>query len=188
MPLKSNIDNDFYRILEKARKYCAFQERCHQELREKLYSWLLPEKSVEQIISELISEGFLNEERFAKAFSRGKFRIKRWGKNKITNELKRRNISEYSIRKGLKEIETILNDIKVTYGSGLKFKIPFIDSVKKYSNMLLTYDTTPRQVITADKKKLIFDNNAQWKISNPALFEVTMARVELAQTGLDDIL
>jgi regulatory protein len=105
MAVKNNTDNEFYRLLEKARKYCALQERCHQEVREKLYTWGLPEKSVEQIISELISEGFVSEERFAKAYARGKFRIKRWGKNKIILELKKRNISEYSIRKGLKEID-----------------------------------------------------------------------------------
>ena len=135
MSLKSNIDNDFYRILEKARKYCAFQERCHQELREKLYSWLLPEKSVEQIISELISEGFVSEERFAKAFSRGKFRIKRWGKNKITNELKRRNISEYSIRKGLKEIDDkeyqeVLKNLVLKKSKEVKDKNPYTRNSK----------------------------------------------------------
>lgn len=81
-----------------------------------------------------------------------------------------------------------LDDIKVYYGTGLKFRLPFIDTVKKYNNMLLTYDTAPRQVITSDKKKLIFDNNAQWEIENPALFEVTMGRVEEAQKRLDDIL
>lgn len=105
MAIKSNTDNEFYKFLEKAKKYCALQERCHQEIREKLFSWGLPDRSVEQIISELISEGFVSEERFAKAYARGKFRIKRWGKNKIINELKKRNISEYSIRKGLKEID-----------------------------------------------------------------------------------
>jgi len=89
---------------------------------------------------------------------------------------------------GLQTENQKLIDVKVHSGPGLKFKLPFIDSVKWYSNMLMTYDTSPRQVITSDKKKLIFDNNAQWKISNPALFEITMARVEEAQKRLDDIL
>jgi modulator of FtsH protease HflC len=89
---------------------------------------------------------------------------------------------------GLKEENKKLDDIKVSYGTGLKFKIPFIDQVKKYSNMLLTYDTSPRQVITSDKKKLLFDNNAQWRIDNPALFEITMLRVAQAEQRLDDIL
>lgn len=81
-----------------------------------------------------------------------------------------------------------LGDVKIYYGTGLHFRVPFIDGVKKYNSMLLTYDTSPRQVITADKKKLIFDNNAQWRIINPALFEITMGRIEEAQKRLDDIL
>lgn len=89
---------------------------------------------------------------------------------------------------GLNEGDAKLSDVSVRYGTGLKFRLPFIDTVKKYSNMLLTYDTSPRQVITSDKKKLIFDNNAQWEIENPALFEITMGRIEEAQKRLDDIL
>lgn len=81
-----------------------------------------------------------------------------------------------------------LGDVKVHSGTGLKLRVPFIDQVKKYNNMLLTYDTSPRQVITSDKKKLIFDNNAQWRIVNPALFEITMGRIGEAQKRLDDIL
>ncbi|MHB1484451.1 MAG: protease modulator HflC [Saccharofermentanales bacterium] len=93
-----------------------------------------------------------------------------------------------NVTAGLSSEDARLVDITVHYGTGLKFKLPFIDSVKKYNNMLLTYDTAPRQVITSDKKKLIFDNNAQWRIENPALFEVSMGRVEEAQKRLDDIL
>jgi modulator of FtsH protease HflC len=81
-----------------------------------------------------------------------------------------------------------LGDVRVYSGTGLKVRMPFIDKVKKYNNMLLTYDTSPRQVITSDKKKLIFDNNAQWRIVNPALFEITMGRIEEAQKRLDDII
>jgi modulator of FtsH protease HflC len=81
-----------------------------------------------------------------------------------------------------------LGDVKVYIGTGLRLRVPFIDNVKKYNNMLLTYDTSPRQVITSDKKKLIFDNNAQWRIINPALFEITMGRIEEAQKRLDDII
>jgi modulator of FtsH protease HflC len=81
-----------------------------------------------------------------------------------------------------------LGDVRVYSGTGLKFRLPFVDNVKKYNYMLQTYDTSPRQVITADKKKLIFDNNAQWRIINPALFEITMGRTEEAQKRLDDII
>ena len=74
----------------KALDYCAYQERCHQEVRDKLYYWGLHSEDVEALISQLISEGFLNEERFAKAYAGGKFRIKNWGRNKIKKELKHR--------------------------------------------------------------------------------------------------
>ena len=90
--------------------------------------------------------------------------------------------------KGIEDENVRLSDIKVRAGTGLKLRIPFIDSVKKYNNKLLTYDSSPRQVITSDKKKLIFDNNAQWRIENPVLFEVTMGRMEEAEKRLDDIL
>ncbi|MBR4878940.1 MAG: hypothetical protein IKU13_03830, partial [Clostridia bacterium] len=59
-----------------------------------------------------------------------------------------------------------LSGTKVIEGTGLHFKMPFVDQVTKYSNRLLTYDTAPQQVITSDKKKLLFDNNAQWTIEN----------------------
>jgi len=88
----------------KAANYCAYQERTQQEGRNKLFSLGLFGDEVEQVLSQLISENFVNEERFATAFARGKFRIKHWGKLKITFELKRRNISKYCITKALKEI------------------------------------------------------------------------------------
>jgi regulatory protein len=90
--------------LQKARDYCVYQERCHQEVRDKLYGWGLYPDAVENCISALIAEGFLNEERFAKAYAGGKFRLKGWGKIKIRQALKHKKISEYCIRKGLQEI------------------------------------------------------------------------------------
>lgn len=90
--------------IKKASDYCAFQERSQQEVRDKLYSWGLHSEDVENVIAVLISEGFINEERFAKAFAGGKFRIKKWGRIKIKNELKLRKISEYCIRKAMEEI------------------------------------------------------------------------------------
>jgi regulatory protein len=91
--------------LEKARKYCAYEERCQQQVRDKLYDWELHQKEVEQIISQLISEGFINEERFARTFARGKFRIKKWGRVKIKYELKKHRITDYCIKSGLQEID-----------------------------------------------------------------------------------
>ncbi len=70
--------------LIKAESYCAYQERCQQEVRDKLYSWGLHEVQVENVIAELIASNFINEERFAKAYAGGKFRIKKWGRVKIS--------------------------------------------------------------------------------------------------------
>ncbi|MBL7884029.1 MAG: RecX family transcriptional regulator, partial [Bacteroidia bacterium] len=91
--------------LAKAEMTCVYQERCQQEMRDKLYEWGLHSNDVENIIATLISNNFLNEERFAKAFAGGKFRIKKWGRIKIKIELKKRKISDYCIRKGLAEID-----------------------------------------------------------------------------------
>ena len=77
----------------KAQMSCAYQERCQQEMRDKLYEWGLYSNDVENIIANLISDGYLNEERFAKAFAGGKFRIKKWGRIRIKLELKKRKIS-----------------------------------------------------------------------------------------------
>ena len=89
----------------KLRTYCAYQERCHSEVRTKLISLKIYGDDLEEVIADLIQENFLDEERFARAFSRGKFRIKKWGKYKITQELKRKRVSEYCIKKGLSEID-----------------------------------------------------------------------------------
>ena len=102
--LKKQLDPS--QALSKAEKYCAYQERSHKEVRDKLYSYGLWKKDVEEILTQLITSGFLNEERFAKAFAGGKFRMKKWGKHKIENELKHRGISSRCIQTGLKEIDT----------------------------------------------------------------------------------
>jgi regulatory protein len=90
--------------LQKLKHFCAYQERCHSEVKNKLFSLQVWKKDHDEIISTLIEEGYLNEERFAIAFAGGKWRIKHWGKEKISYELKQRGLSEYCIRKGLKEI------------------------------------------------------------------------------------
>lgn len=89
----------------KIKQYCAYQERCHAEVRDKLYSFGLNKIEVEEIISELITENYLNEERFAIHYAGGKFRMKQWGKNKIKQSLKFKQVSDYCIRKALKEID-----------------------------------------------------------------------------------
>ncbi|MEO6241003.1 MAG: regulatory protein RecX [Bacteroidia bacterium] len=94
-----------HQALVKAESWCAYQERSQQEVRDKIYSWGLHADEVENVIAELISKNFLNEERFAKAFAGGKFRIKKWGRVKIRMELKRKRVSEYCIKKGMAEID-----------------------------------------------------------------------------------
>jgi regulatory protein len=86
-------------------KYCALQERCHQEVRFKLIEHGIYGDILEELIADLISNDFLNEERFAKTYARGKFRMKNWGRNKIIHELKLRKVSNYCINEALKEID-----------------------------------------------------------------------------------
>lgn len=88
----------------KLKYYCAYQERCHQEVTQKLKEMKMIPEAIDQIVVHLIEENFLNETRFAQSFARGKFRIKKWGRHRITNELKKRNISKFNIKIGLKEI------------------------------------------------------------------------------------
>jgi len=91
-------------VKKKLEHYCAYQERCHQEVASKIYSFGMNSNETDEIIVHLIGQNFLNEERFACAFARGKHRIKHWGKSRIINELKSRGISQYNINTALKEI------------------------------------------------------------------------------------
>ncbi len=97
---------------KKLEHYCAYQERCHKEVRDKLKDMGMISVAIDHIMVHLIQHNFLNEERFAKAYVRGKFRIKKWGKNRLLRELKFRDISKYSIDKAFKEID--LNDYYTT--------------------------------------------------------------------------
>ncbi|SFE12110.1 regulatory protein RecX [Flavobacterium phragmitis] len=90
--------------LQKLEHFCAYQERCHDEVLEKLRSLKMTSDEIDTIIVQLIEGNFLNETRFACSFARGKHRIKQWGKIRITNELKARHISSTNITLALKEI------------------------------------------------------------------------------------
>jgi len=98
------MTEDLLPFLQKAKHYCAYQERCHSEVRDKLYSVGLHRSQVEQVLTQLIEEDYLNEERFAIVYAGGKFRIKSWGKEKIKYALKQKQISEYCIKKALASI------------------------------------------------------------------------------------
>ena len=91
--------------LQKLKHYCAYQERCHSEVKEKLYNLGVWKKDHDEIIASLIEENYLNEERFAIAFAGGRFRVKHWGRVKIKYELKQKQVSEYSIKKAIKQID-----------------------------------------------------------------------------------
>jgi regulatory protein len=102
---KKVIILDVNQALIRARKYCAYQERSQQEVRDKVYSFGLHKKDVENIIAELIVSGFLKEERFANAFAGGKFRTKGWGRIKIKQALLQKRVSENLVRQALREID-----------------------------------------------------------------------------------
>lgn len=91
--------------IEKIKNWCAYQERSHFETQNKLYEFGLNKEEIEQAIAVLITDNFLNEERFAETFTRGKYRIKHWGRNKIKAELKFKKVSDYSIKKALNQID-----------------------------------------------------------------------------------
>ncbi|WP_298288917.1 regulatory protein RecX [uncultured Lutibacter sp.] len=99
---KSYTVDEATKVLE---HFCSYQERSHKEVEKKLYDLKMIPAAKEKIILHLIQYNFLNEERFSKAFARGKFSIKKWGKLKIINELKFRDISSYNIITALKEID-----------------------------------------------------------------------------------
>lgn len=92
--------------LQKLEHFCAYQERCHEEVVSKLYSLKMTSDEIDVIIVKLIEDNFLNETRFACSFARGKHRIKHWGKIRIMNELKARKISSANINLALREIST----------------------------------------------------------------------------------
>lgn len=100
-----NQDLTVKEIEGKLQYYCSYQDRCHKEIKEKLKSFKISSEELNEIVSNLIKDNYLNESRFSKSFVRGKFNIKNWGKVRIVNELKLRNISIYNINLGLKEID-----------------------------------------------------------------------------------
>lgn len=91
--------------LQKLKQYCSYQERSHYEVKQKLWDLGVRRAEHDEIISALIEEDYLNEERFAKAFAGGKFRMKDWGRKKIYYALKEKQVSEYNIKKAMKEID-----------------------------------------------------------------------------------
>ena len=92
-------------IKRKLERYCVYQDRCHKEIETKLKEFVLIEEARNQIVLHLLEHDFVNEERFSKSFARGKFRLKKWGKQRIVREMKQREISAYNIKVALREID-----------------------------------------------------------------------------------
>ena len=97
--------------IERLKNYCALQDRCQWDVTQKMKEWGLLEMTQKHILEILIQEKYVDEERFAQSFCRGKFLIKKWGKVKITNELKKKKISDICIKKGLEEIDLTEYDL-----------------------------------------------------------------------------
>ena len=106
--------------LRKAASFCAYQERTQQEVRERLNDWDVTGDDAEAVIAELIEQNYLNEERFARTFAGGKFRVKSWGKRKIQQHLKQRGITGYNLDQAMREIEP--DDYRKTLASLLDKK------------------------------------------------------------------
>ena len=148
--------------LKKLENYCAYQERCHFEVEQKLKEFNLIPEAREKIIIHLIEHNFLNETRFAESFVRGKFNIKHWGRLRITRELKLRNISVYNIKKGLKQIND--NDYLSSFSalSEKKWKSlsnePLVKAKQKFINYLQ---------YRGWENNLIFEKLSELNSSNP---------------------
>lgn len=110
---------------KKLEHYCSYQERCHQDVIYKLKGMNMIPQAIDVIVVHLLNENFLNEERFAKTYARGKFRIKKWGKRRISLELKKKNISKFNVNQALTEIDydeyiEIFNDLAEKKALSLK--------------------------------------------------------------------
>lgn len=102
---KTNVKPEYKTIKTKIEAYCAFQDRCKQEVTQKLYTLGANKEEIEKLVKELIDDRFLNEERFVKAFVSGKLHLKKWGVNKIKQALMQKGISDILIKDALSDIE-----------------------------------------------------------------------------------
>ncbi|MFM7645964.1 MAG: regulatory protein RecX [Sphingomonadales bacterium] len=139
--------------LQKLRHYCAYQERSHQDVRDKLQQLGCAKKEQEGILSKLIEDDYLNKERFALAFAGGKWRTKHWGRNRIRYELKQKRVSDYCIKKALQQIEEeeyqtlLLRLAKEKYASLAKHQ--YIVRYKKTTDYLISRGFEPELIRAA---------------------------------------
>ena len=144
--------------LPKAKNYCAYQERCHSEVKDKLYGYGLNKTEVEEMLSTLIEENYLNEERFAIMYAGGHFRIKNWGRVKIKYELKKKMISPYCIKKALEGIDD--NDYIKTLEKLAEQKLKTLKSEKnQFAKKKKLQDHLLMKGYESDLIKNILNNN-----------------------------
>ena len=143
---------DPHLALLKMQSWCAYQERCQQDTRNKLYELGMWEEAVENIIVKLIEDNFLNEERFATSFARGKFTIKKWGRIKIKQELKQKRVGDYCLKKAMLQID------ETEYIATLK---KLMDNKRKLINekspIKLNYKLMNYALSKGYEKDLVFD-------------------------------
>lgn len=147
--------------LEKIKSWCAYQERSQHETRLKLTGFKLEEETIDSILAELIEQNFLNEERFALAFTSGKFKIKQWGKIKIRLGLKQHRVSDYCINKALKSIDGDEYDLVIKKVIEKKARLlKFNDKQKRYYT-LLNYAASRgfERDLVIEQLNLILNNN-----------------------------
>lgn len=142
-------------VFVKACSFCAYQERTQQEVRDKLYGQDVDKDVIEEIIVKLIEDNFINEERFARTFAGGKFRIKRWGKNKIIQALKVKGLSPYCIKKGIEEID------EEDYVKTVHFLIEKKENEEKERNLFKRKDKVSKYLIRKG-----YEPEIVWEILN----------------------
>lgn len=139
--------------LKKLQRYCAYQDRCHTEVRSKLLDLGIYGDELEEVMAQLITDNFLNEERFARSYARGKFNIKKWGRIRIRQELKRRHITDYCMRKAMEEIE------EADYLDTLEKLI-----LKKAEQMTDPYSFQNKQKLAAFVIRKGYESNLVWEM------------------------
>ena len=143
---------DPHLALIKMQSWCAYQERSQQDARDKLYELGMWPEAVENIIVQLIQDNFLNEERFAMTFARGKFTIKKWGRIKIKQELKQKRVSDYCLKKALAQIDETeyINTLKKIIDSKSKL-------IKEPNKLKFQYKLMNYALSKGYEKDLVFD-------------------------------
>ena len=146
---------------EKMRSWCAYQERSQNEARQKIYNFKLDPECVESIITELINENFLNDERFAIAFASGKFRIKHWGKIKIKMALRMHKISDYCIKKALQNIDEVEYEKVLINVIEKKIRLTKTTDKRKKYYEIMNYAASRgfESDLVSEQIKLILDNS-----------------------------